>query len=262
MSRYIPIEVRQGLRQEVFYGCPIHGCGSPYLSYHHFDPPYHEGGTHNPEGMIALCLAHHKYADIGTYTNDQLKSFKKNPFLKGKSVKGRIEWMRRDIILRTGGMTTIKTPIFLEIQRKPLIWVKKSESGVMLLNMDIPGKDGTSIFKIVDNDWELSNSIKDLEAVPSGRSINISAPADGIELMLKFEDVSNDDFKKSLTKYNLSEEDISGFNLNWPSLLVTLKGKIKYPIDIEIKENHFILQKTNTFEGGFIGNSQTGISIA
>lgn len=48
------------------------------VSYHHFDPPYHQGGTHNSEGMIALCLPHHKNADIGTYTDEQLKYHKEH----------------------------------------------------------------------------------------------------------------------------------------------------------------------------------------
>lgn len=39
MTRNIPKDVRKILRKEVYFGCPIKDCGSPYLSYHHFNPP-------------------------------------------------------------------------------------------------------------------------------------------------------------------------------------------------------------------------------
>lgn len=52
MNRTPPEPVREILRKEVNFGCPIEGCGSPYLEYHHFDPPWHEREHHDPQGMI------------------------------------------------------------------------------------------------------------------------------------------------------------------------------------------------------------------
>jgi len=43
----------------------------------HFDPPWREREHHDPAGMIALCLQHHKEADAGTFTEAQLKQLKK-----------------------------------------------------------------------------------------------------------------------------------------------------------------------------------------
>ena len=42
------------LRREVGFGCPV--CRSPFLTWHHFDPPYHVEEHWRHEGMIALCL--------------------------------------------------------------------------------------------------------------------------------------------------------------------------------------------------------------
>ena len=44
------------LRKESNFGCAK--CGEPYLTYHHFDPPWNEKHHANPEGMIALCAKH------------------------------------------------------------------------------------------------------------------------------------------------------------------------------------------------------------
>lgn len=84
VSRDIPDAVKLELRQEVNWGCPVHNCGSPFLSYHHFDPPFSKfkpGQLHDPKGMIALCLAHAKMADGGVWTNHQLLEIKASPWL-------------------------------------------------------------------------------------------------------------------------------------------------------------------------------------
>lgn len=58
LSRTPPIEVRRQLRKEVNFGCPVDGCGIPYLTWHHFDPPWNEKEHHDPNGMLALCANH------------------------------------------------------------------------------------------------------------------------------------------------------------------------------------------------------------
>ncbi|WP_290437550.1 HNH endonuclease signature motif containing protein [Aeromonas caviae] len=68
----IPKKVKEILREEVGFGCPVKDCGNPYLEYHHFDPPIHIGPHNDPKGMIALCAQHHKKADGNAYTVEQL----------------------------------------------------------------------------------------------------------------------------------------------------------------------------------------------
>ena len=74
--------MRRALREEVAFGCPIDGCGSPYLTWHHFDPPWHVEQHHKFEGMVALCLQHHKEGDAGAFTPEQLRTLKEDPFLR------------------------------------------------------------------------------------------------------------------------------------------------------------------------------------
>jgi hypothetical protein len=41
------------LRREVNLGCPVAGCGSPFLTWHHFDPPWKLEHHHRPDEFRA-----------------------------------------------------------------------------------------------------------------------------------------------------------------------------------------------------------------
>ena len=80
-SRKIPTPIMKQLRKEVNFGCPIKNCGSPFLTYHHFEPTFRElkdmdNPSHRPQGIIALCHLHADQADGGSWTNNQLTEMK------------------------------------------------------------------------------------------------------------------------------------------------------------------------------------------
>ena len=77
ISRTPPANVLERLRREVNFGCPVEDCGVPYLSWHHFDPPWREKKHHNPDGMIALCAKDASLADAPRWTKEQLREMKK-----------------------------------------------------------------------------------------------------------------------------------------------------------------------------------------
>lgn len=91
MNRTPPARIRERLRREVGFGCPVKGCGSPYLTWHHFDPPWSKHEHHEPNGMIALCREHHDQADAGAFTKDQLRAFKVATSDREKGVQGRFK---------------------------------------------------------------------------------------------------------------------------------------------------------------------------
>ena len=98
----IPNAVKKTLRREVNYGCPVPNCGVPLLTWHHFDPPRHIKHHNNPDGMIALCTAHHPMADVGTFSAEQLHAYKKNPNTLD-SIKNKFEWYPEKSLIRLGG---------------------------------------------------------------------------------------------------------------------------------------------------------------
>src|SRR5450432_802629 len=90
------------LRQEVGFGCPV--CRSPFLTWHHFDPPEHVEKHWRPEGIIAMCRVCHDDADekgnrAGAYSKEELRAMKKAG-RKSDDVKGHFPtWQDKERLL-------------------------------------------------------------------------------------------------------------------------------------------------------------------
>lgn len=156
------------------FGCPIPDCGNPYLYWHHFDPPWPEQQQHDPEGMIALCAEHHAKADAGAYTKEQLRDYKKRAAEMSIEVKGRFEWMRRDILAVLGGNFYYETPIIFQFRGQPVIWFNRDENGYLLLNIRMLTTSKEPRTHIQDNFWLARGDPVDLESPPSGKLLNVS----------------------------------------------------------------------------------------
>src|SRR3984885_9748514 len=93
-GRKPPRNTLKALRAEVGFLCPVKDCGRPYLTWHHFDPPWRVKKHHQPEGMIALCREHADQADNGAFTDHQLRELKITGKGRAHEVRGRFNWMR------------------------------------------------------------------------------------------------------------------------------------------------------------------------
>ncbi len=170
MNRTPPVAVRRHLRKEVGFGCPVDDCGNPYLTWHHFDPPWHERKHHNPEGMVALCQEHHSKADAGAYTPDQLRDFKR---VKSPQVSGRFDWMRNRLLTILGGNFYYEVPILFEFRGHPVVWFRQDDRGTLLLNLRMLTTAREPRLVVEDNDWVSLGTPADLECPPSGRLISV-----------------------------------------------------------------------------------------
>jgi len=191
MDRTPPAEVRRVLRQEVGFCCPIDGCGSPYLSWHHFDPPWREREHHDPAGMIALCLQHHKEADAGTFTEAQLKQLKKTS--ASREVKGRFNWKRETTLFKSFGSYFFNNENILLVRNTPVIWITKSNEGYDLFNIDLRSASGERLFILQDNQWIAVPDLRDIEARPAGNSLSIRSLPGDVSLDLVFRNFNDDD---------------------------------------------------------------------
>lgn len=281
-SRTPPKAIQRQLRREVHYGCPVEGCGSPYLSYHHFDPPYHVGRTHDPNGMIALCLAHHKQADGGAYTIEQLLEMKRHPYLEMHgSLHGASPWRRRDVIFDCGGMFAAKTQTLLTTKSgEKSIWLRQDKSGYMLLNLDIKDTTGTSVLQMTDNSWEIHGPLTDFETKPSGNNLYMKSKEIVLSLEFKqadcdaYREMIRDSFAKSQANFDepprwlqdrpdlveflnawppTSVEEklerhmraLASHKIEWPALYVCLRGRLCYPSVIEFRDGEMVFRPNN-----------------
>jgi len=169
MERTPPVDVRKQLRREVQFGCPVSGCANPYLEYHHFDPPWREKQHHNPEGMLALCAEHHRKADAGAFTVEQLREMKKE---SPNTVRGRFNWLRNELLAVVGGSFYFETPVIFQFQGEKAIWFERDPDNNLLLNIRMVTGSGQPRLSLRNNDWMILGNPIDFESPPSGKRIH------------------------------------------------------------------------------------------
>jgi hypothetical protein len=183
LSRTPPLDVRRQLRKEVGFGCPVDGCGSPYLEWNHFDPPWRERAHHDPDGMIALCAEHHAAADAGAFTIEQLRDMK---WRETPQVGARFDWMRNRLLGIVGGNFYYEVPTLVAFRDQPLISLVRDEDGLLLVNVRmLTTEHGSERVQIDDNYWIARGDPEDIECPPSGRLLH-ARYAGGDEIRIEF----------------------------------------------------------------------------
>ncbi|AEJ02323.1 SEC-C motif domain protein [Nitrosomonas sp. Is79A3] len=249
-----PADVLRQLRSEVGFGCPHPGCGNPYLEWHHFDPPYREEAHHRPEGMIALCAEHHKKADAGAYTKDQLRSFKLNR-ANAELVKGSFDWLRNDLLAVVGGNYYYDTPVAIEIDGNRVVWFRRDEEGYLRLNVKVLSLSPEPRASIVDNIWGEVGGPEDLRSPPGGKSLLIKYSS-GDRLSVEFQEFPSaealfaryrsDLLRNPLLKFPLTTVEVN-FAVGSTELLLSPKGTT--------------LPGNNRIIGGLSVRGGTGVSV-
>jgi hypothetical protein len=196
-SRTPPADVRRLLREEVAFGCPVRDCGSPYLTWHHFDPPWSVREHHDPAGMVALCLDHHKEADVGTFTAEQLRELKTSPYLArvDELPHGRFNWRRDQLVMLAGGNWYVGCSVLLSAHGTDLIWLTKDEAGNEALNLDLHDAKGRLLLQMRTNDWLVHAPFADLQCPPARNSLLLKARAEGVRLAVKFSRATTGDIR-------------------------------------------------------------------
>jgi hypothetical protein len=253
MDRTPPITVRRALRQEVGFGCPAgpsaeDTCGSPYLTWHHFDPPWHVNQHHNPEGMVALCREHHDKAEGSAYTADQLREFKSR---SAGAVSGRFDWMRRQLLVVVGGNFYLDTPIPVQLGDQPLVELKRDDEGYLLVSMTMPGPSPR--LRMEDNFWLSTGTPADLECPPFGKRIRAHYE-DGDEVRIEFFELdAADDLRSRYAGFNYADE------IPYPITAVEVQMKLA-AIGIDFGARRTQLG-TNQIINGFMRGCRVGIQI-
>lgn len=201
MNRTPPAHIRRLLRKEVNFGCPIEGCGIPYLTYHHFDPPWREKEHHNTEGMIALCPTHAAIADGGAWTKDQLKKIKQQPFIRKDQIAESFRFLRHDVVCQIGCLA-YGFKDFIIISNEKVLGFERTPQDYLGLNMILHDREGNIILEMNQNDWIVyTNDIFDFECPPRGKSFRVRAKDDVTDFTLRFDDLSIGEFKEKTQEY-------------------------------------------------------------
>jgi hypothetical protein len=171
LPRKPPTDVRRQLRREVGFGCPVRGCQSPYLQYHHFDPEWHVEQHHRPEGMIPLCAEHHGKA--AAWTPEDLRKMKEVATSQRVELLGRFEWMRRDVLAIVGGNSYYKTPYVVVANDNPVVWFERDGDDRLLLSVAMITTTHEPRAMLSANDWTVLGDPTDVESPPNGSSFKV-----------------------------------------------------------------------------------------
>lgn len=256
MNRTPPVEVRRELRREVGFGCPVPGCGNPYLYWHHFDPPWSEEEHHNPSGMIALCGEHHPKADAGAFTKEQLHRLKTSGRSRAHEVKGRFDWMRRDLLAVVGGSMFLRVPVVLQFRDEPMIWFNRDDEGYLLLNCRMLSGSGEPRLRIQDNFWFPRGHPDEVESPPSGRKLRVGYK-NGDRLSVEFFDVpASEDLFKRYPNANPHAAEVIQFPVVAVNVSFAVGGT-----EICFSPEKAVLPRQNLLVGGIIADCGVGVAF-
>ena len=193
MRRTPPESVQRELRREVGYGCPVDGCRQPFLTWHHFDPPWGIRPHHEQQGMIALCRQHHDFADAGGFSNDELRSLKtKDNSID--SVKANFPWAKMAMLIRLGGCYSGGSSTVLRVSEDPVVSLTTGPSGLVSLSFTLKLPDGTIVASMIENVFQSDPlTLHDLSCTASATRIKVLFKPRDIGLDLSFQRLTVED---------------------------------------------------------------------
>lgn len=172
MYRSPPAHVQRVLRQEVNYCCPVPDCAEPFLTWHHFDPPWNLEQHHRPEGMIALCVKHHRQAEGGIFGIDEIRKWKKYPN-QGELAKTKFEWYGAMPLIRLGGCYAARGRWLIIVNGEHLLKIF-SEDRNLVFNFTLRNEANENLARMENNLFSYEPSvIHDLSVSASGHQIKI-----------------------------------------------------------------------------------------
>ncbi len=230
-----PLAVRRELRREVHFGCPVPGCGSPYLTYHHFDPPWHVEPHHDPRKMIALCWRHHQTAEGGAYTVEQLRHLKGQPYLAGRPIRGRFDgWDQRRLVLLAGSNWFFESPYVLSIRGHVVIGLSRV-GNYEGLDLDVRDAEGAPLLQMQTNDWNVETVPNDLVCGNWGNSLWVDLEDHGIRFEIRFHSFTEEKLTRFLDQSGADpgwRRDLFDAIAEWPLALCTVYGAFVWPSEV------------------------------
>ena len=190
----VPDSVAEALRREVNFGCPVEGCGSPFLTWHHFDPPWRQEEHFRPEGMIALCARHAPFADGSSYTNNHLRGLKAKPFVQQRA-EDWLPWQPEAITFMMGGAVAFEARKAVRLSGVDVFSAHRTDGGHLKLDANLMGPDGDEFLTMKDS-WisVRTGSLRDLHGTTQARNIDVEHRS-GVRMRLRWDRFTVDEFR-------------------------------------------------------------------
>jgi hypothetical protein len=213
------------LRQEVGFACPV--CGSPVLTYHHFDPPWNERQHNDPKGMIALCPDDHGRADAGTWTKDELRKLKRQPW-KYQRIEEKFFWAEHDrrILYRLGTNYATSHRTIIAIGGHPILWEERTGDGRSLFSLEIFDNAGKQLLQIVQNTVSVESlNLWDVRFKKGASGLVVATTQGNVALDLRFRRCAPDELQEILdADADVTATALKKGQLTFPGLSISPDG--------------------------------------
>lgn len=214
-SRDPGIAIKQKLRREVNFGCPVRfhdgsGCGSPILTFHHFDPPWAGNFVHCLDGMVALCPLHHTQADGGLFSKSQLRAFKRSPFVDD-AIKVQWPWQPEKLVMKVGPSLIMGSGSAMRLNGRPVMHFRPVEIEPLSIrtvqfDADVRDEQGKPWLRIEESWFDLRlDGTTELIFTPQTKTFR-ATHGDTTFLDMRFDRMPLDRFKKWLPSFMSNPE--------------------------------------------------------
>ncbi len=216
LSRAIPAALKLAVRQACGFGCVK--CGNAVYQYEHFDPPFEDAKSHDPDGIALLCAGCHDPKTRGFYSAEAIAKARRDPFcLKNGSAgsKFRLEVGTEEQFRVRIGRTVfagVETIIKIDDQNILAIRPPQAPGEPPRISAHLFDRKGNQAASIEDNEWLGSAKTFDIETV-GGRFKLRSGPRQ-LDLVLRVEPpygVAIEKIKLHYRGKTVSGDEKSGF---------------------------------------------------
>lgn len=209
MNRKPPSNIIRKLSQEVGFACPV--CGSPFLTWHHFDPPWKMRKHHNPEGMIALCPEHAAHADGGHWTINQQRQLKR-PLNLNERVQAAWPWQPEKAVFMLGNSYYVGERALFSINGRRVISAsrysqKEFNHSSVMLSVSLQDNTGKPILTLENNILSFhATHLVEVQCPPQSRFFEIKSKS-GESLKLQHKRLSLEEFISQVPPKTFNQYD-------------------------------------------------------
>lgn len=156
------------------------------IEYEHFDPEFADAKSHDPAGILLLCIGCHGLKTRGRLSRVTIQESSLNPKARQKGFSyGAFDVGRRSPDVMLGNVLLQDIPVLLQVGDDVLLSVKEPEDvgGPFRISAFLTDRHGRLQLGITDNEWLSPTSNWDVTA--EGPRIAIRSGIRDIELVLR-----------------------------------------------------------------------------
>jgi hypothetical protein len=188
--------------------------------------------------MIALCLIHAAQADEDRFTIEQCREMKRNPFVKNQNINEFYGYLRKNTVFHFGNFAYNVRNI-LVIGNTPVIFFRKDLEEYDRLNLFIVDRNQNPLLLMNDNFWTVfQKNLLDLRCSTRGRELEVRFNDGQTNLFLRFDDVSNSQFRSLFSENSYVDMFLQGMNNPDSIPMWTVLGTLTWgQVKMEITES-------------------------